>query len=132
MAYTTIDNTGTSERLAHNANGSVAFIIQHDRGMIDALLVKIIIGNHEINALMYPSEVFAVFDEAVTLIRATMKNEDIEKFRRLADAGKPISPQLAQSVANSISLMVAELAIARDKENSREERGSNFDDAVLK
>ena len=132
MAYTTIDNNGTHERLAYNANGFVTFVIQHDRGMIDALLIKITVGAHETNALLYPTEVFSVFDEAVTLISSTMKNEDIERFRRLADAGKPISPQLAQSVANAISLMSAELAIARDKENSREERGSSFDAAVLK
>ncbi len=132
MAYTTIDNIGTNERLAHNASGFVTLTIQHDRGMIDALLVRIVIGQHETNALMYPSEVFAVFGEAVSLICASMPQDDIERFKRLADAGKPIPPQLAQAVANTISLMNAELAIAREKENSRDQRGSLKSSAVLK
>jgi hypothetical protein len=132
MAYTTIDNIGTNERLANNASGFVILTIQHDRGMIDALLIKILNGQYETNALMYPSEVFAIFGEAVSLICSTMPQEDIERFKRLADAGKSIPPQLAQAVANTISLMNAELAIAREKENSRADRGSLKSSAVLK
>ena len=132
MAYTTIDNIGTNERLANNASGFVTLTIQHDRGLIDALLVRIVNGQHETNALMYPSEVFAVFGEAVSIICSTMPQEDIERFKRLADAGKSIPPQLAQAVANTISLMNAELAIAREKENSRDQRGSLRSSAVLK
>ena len=132
MAYTTLDNTDTNERLAHNANGLVTMCVQHERGMIDALLLRVNFGAHECSALMYPSEVFAVFDEAVSIICSTMPQNDIERFKRLADSGKPIPTQLAQSVALTMSMMAAELAIAREKENSRDQRGRVRGSAVLK
>ena len=53
-------------------------------------------------------------------------------LKRLADSGKPIPTQLAQSVALTMSMMAAELAIAREKENSRDQRGRVRGSAVLK
>lgn len=132
MAYTTLDNLGRDKRVDYSANGLVVLSIQRDKGMLDSLLIEIKMPHHQCTALLYPCEVMEAFSEVISLILSTMPQTDIDKFRSLANAGKPIPPSLAQAVSNHISLMSAELAIAREKENSRDERGSIKSSAVLK
>jgi len=112
MAYTTLDNISTQQRIECASNGSVRLSVEHDRGMIDALIISVVAGDHETIALLYPSEAAHAFAEAISLVNSFMPKTELQRFVRLAQSNKPIPPDLAMVVAQTISVMQAELAIS--------------------